>query len=132
MLGAIICLKDLQLTNHYSNNAFIILTNVLGFAWLTFLHWDIHKYKKWAVEYMKPKEDKNGFTPPDNNLNLYADDISITTAIIFNSLATKPPPDDSNASAVSPFESAYRFLHGKHSGNFYLKCGITGNNMNSG
>ncbi|CAG2123034.1 unnamed protein product, partial [Medioppia subpectinata] len=59
--------------------------------------------------------------------------MSITTAVIFNSINQSQPqwPSPSKADSIgsagdkTAFETAYRFIHGKHSGNFYLKCGMT-------
>ncbi len=125
ILGAIICVKDLNNEVSNTNHIFIIITTSMGFIWIAFLHWDIQKYKRWAIEFLKPDKQTTKENFDTKSINSDFDSISISTAVIFNTYK-KPVPDDTNVSTVSPFESAYRFLHGKHSGNFYLKCGMTG------
>lgn len=125
VLGAVICVKDLSSEVSDRNHLFIIITTLIGFVWIGFLHWDIQKYKRWAIQFLKPDKQSTKDNFDNKSLNSEFDSISISTAVIFNTYQ-KPIPDDANASTVSPFESAYRFLHGKHSGNFYLKCGMTG------
>jgi hypothetical protein len=123
MVGAIVCVKDLE--SPKTNSIWLIIINMMGFCWLLFLHIDIQRYKRWAIEYLKPDNDSQTREGAIKNMSSIDDNLSINTAVIFNSLKRKTVPDDCNASAISPFESAYRFIHGKHSGNFYLKCGIT-------
>lgn len=125
ILGAIICLKDLSNEVSDTNHVFTIITTVMGFIWIGFLHWDIQKYKHWAIEFLKPETQTAKDTSDTKSIGSDFDSLSISTAVIFNTYH-KPVADDANVSTVSPFESAYRFLHGKHSGNFYLKCGMTG------
>jgi hypothetical protein len=124
VIAALICIYDLDTEDSNINHAFMTFITSIGFAWIAFLHWDIHRYKRWAIEYLKPE------TNAERKRSQYDDNISITTAVIFNTIQQQQPQSsaDSVGSAGSKnFETAYRFIHGKHSGNFYLKCGMTGN-----
>lgn len=40
--------------SNYARDFFFITISVLGIMWLGFLHFDILKYKRWAMEYVKP------------------------------------------------------------------------------
>lgn len=138
-IGSIICISDLQNQVNNYDHLFIIITTAIGFLWVAFLHWDIQRYKRFAIEYLKPSNNKfdNNISKDNSNLNSNSnsnlnsslpndyDTISITTEYIFNNYDKPNSNPNRNSSTITHFEFAYKFLQGKHSGNFYLKCGMT-------
>ncbi|CAG2113252.1 unnamed protein product, partial [Medioppia subpectinata] len=88
--AALICVYDLDTADSDINHIFMSGMTLIGFAWLIFLHWDIHRYKRWAVEYLRPE---SGSTVDDNcsKRSNFDDTMSITTAVIFNSINQSQP-----------------------------------------
>lgn len=117
------------------------MTTAIGFGWMAFLHWDIQRYKKFALKCLKPRKkgDKSPSPETPSSEDIHSakildqlaadpengDNISISTAYIFNHYQ-KPREDDNTTITGTLFKPKYRFLKGKHSGNFYLKVGMTG------
>ena len=136
-IGSMICISDLQNKVNNYDHLFIIITTAIGFLWVAFLHWDIQRYKRFAIEYLKPSDNKfdsniskdNSSSNSNSNLNSPLpndfDTVSITTEYIFNNYDKPNSNQNRNSSTITHFEFAYKFLQGKHSGNFYLKCGMT-------
>ncbi|XP_054157255.1 proton channel OtopLc-like [Oppia nitens] len=122
--AAIICVYDLGTEDSDTNHLFMILINFVGFIWIAFLHWDILRYKRWAIDYLRP-DSHESVNSEQKSVATFRDDISISTAIIFNKIQTKSDQNQNPSSTADCHQIAYRFLYGKHSGNFYLKCGMT-------
>jgi len=123
VIGAVIAVADIQNPVNDMDHLFSIILTLVGVFWIAFVHWDIQKYKKWALEYLKP--DKPIIRENSSSRSVISGDfdgMSMTTAVIFN---TYNEPIDEADPETKELLSAYRFSHGKHSGNFYLKCGMT-------
>ncbi|CAG2167192.1 unnamed protein product [Oppiella nova] len=71
----------------------MIIMNGLGFAWILFLHWDIKRYKRWAVQYLNSNQG-TGSDECDGS-GVRSDSLthrmSITTLVVFNSLENSKP-----------------------------------------
>lgn len=123
VIGAIIAVANIGNPHNEMVNLFGIIVKLIGIAWIGFFHWDIQNYKKWAIEYLQPDchlDDENATT---RSISSEYEHLSITTTVIFD---TYNKPSSEMASDKPLKISAYRFSHGKHSGNFYLKSGMIG------
>jgi hypothetical protein len=120
VIGAIISVAHIGNPHNEMVNIFSIIVKLIGIGWMGFFHWDIQNYKKWAIEYLSSPNDEKATT---RSLFSEYEQISITTAEIFDSYRQPSP----GANFDKPIKiSAYRFLRGKDSGNFYLKSGMIG------
>ncbi len=122
VIGAVIAVGDIENPVNNTDHIFNIVLTMIGMVWIGFVHWDIQKYKKWALEYLKPDKPLFKDTASSKSGLSDYDNLSMNTAVIFN---TYNKPIDETDLETQKLLSAYRFSHGKHSGNFYLKCGMT-------
>ena len=138
MAGAVITVWDMSNSINDIDHLFDIITTVIGVAFLAFVHIDVQRHKHFVMSWEKKKrnnknkknlhnEINNGSMLPDIDLDM----ISVTTAVIFNRIWTgnnnnKIDEDDvdEDDEATKKRLNSYKFLTGKHSGNFYLKIGM--------
>ncbi|CAG2102308.1 unnamed protein product [Medioppia subpectinata] len=133
MLSAIICLYDVNHKNNNKINSFTILITLVGFGWLVWLHVDIIRYKRWALNYLNEMNNKHNNNESQDYLDeKFYDTTSIATAVVFNTLHNTAPqqPNDQGAgfkghSLRKRGLTEYDFQDGDNSSNFYLKCGMT-------
>ncbi|XP_067122611.1 proton channel OtopLc-like [Centruroides vittatus] len=102
VLGGIIYMYNNEGRRHV-NEMFSSCVACVGMSWLLFLHFDLNRYKRQIIKEMGSFED----ACCEN-----VDRISANTEFVFN---FSPPTTK---------HSSYRFLQGRHSGSFYLKCGM--------
>lgn len=107
----------------------------IGIMWLLFLHWDIQRYKNMFIRTMRPR----GLSSVSTNPLHASEDIEVlstSTEMIFFQMnggrhirvGERPTPMGCLTSSSSPStgRSVYRFLKGRHTASFYLKCGMAG------
>lgn len=101
-----------------------------------FLHWDIQRYKKKLVKEMRPRGLSSVSTNPLHAAS--SEDIEVlstSTEMIFFQMnggrhlrvGERPmawPPSSPLSSTGG--HSMYRFMKGRHTASFYLKCGMAG------
>ncbi|KAI2804086.1 hypothetical protein BLOT_008232 [Blomia tropicalis] len=110
IIGGMCTTYKLNRTEYIVSDIFIILISFIGTIWLMFLHFDILKYKRWALEFVRPslmdkyqhdderqtsmyddesdsikdnKEEEDGVETISENVDVY-DSISMNTAMIFD------------------------------------------------
>lgn len=54
IVGAMCTMFNINERENYVRDIFFIVICVIGIGWLAFLHYDILKYKRWAMEFVKP------------------------------------------------------------------------------
>lgn len=54
IVGAMCTVFNINGRENYARDIFFILICLVGIGWLAFLHYDILKYKRWAMEFVKP------------------------------------------------------------------------------
>jgi hypothetical protein len=120
VIGAIISVAHIGNPHNEMVNIFSLIVKLIGVGWMGFFHWDIQNYKNWAIEHLRRPSDEKATT---RSISSEYEQISITTTVIFDTYTKSTP----GINFDKPIRiSAYRFLHGKHSGNFYLKSGMIG------
>lgn len=102
VLGGIVYMYNNE-ERKYVNEIFSSCIACIGLFWLLFLHLDLNRYKRQIIKDMGSFEDA---------CSENVDQISANTEYVFNFM----PSITKN--------SSYRFLQGRHSGSFYLKCGM--------
>jgi uncharacterized protein YacL len=119
VIGAIISVAHISNPHNEMVNIFSLIVKLIGVGWMGFFHWDIQNYKKWATEYLSTPNDEKATTR-----SIFSEyEQSITTSVLFDTFIAPTPKINFD----KPIRiSAYRFLHGKNSGNFYLKSGMIG------
>ena len=108
----------------------------IGILWLLFLNWDISRCKTRLLKKTRPRGMSSGSANPLHG-SPSIDDIEVlstSTEMIFfqmnagRHLRVGERATSMAASAVgfAPVPSVYRFMKGKHTPSFYLKCGMAG------
>lgn len=54
IIGAMCTMFNINARENYAKDVFFIVISLVGIGWLAFLHYDILKYKRWAMEFVKP------------------------------------------------------------------------------
>ena len=101
-----------------NDHLFSIAITIIGIAFLLFIHVDVQRQKSFVMKWEKKRRAAIE-APLKSGTDL--DTISITTAVIFNRTYIDDEIDDETKERLN----SYKFLTGKHSGNFYLKVGTT-------
>lgn len=113
ILGILISIGDINEPNNDRDHLYNILTTVIGIIFLIYLHFDIQKHKRLALEWQELRQ----FTTQ-------SDSISVTTAIIFNRMENLKYSTNECNDKIKNSLNSYRFIEGKSSGTFYLKIGM--------
>lgn len=118
VVGGIITLSDLSSSINDTDHVFSIITTLIGVAFLSFIHFSVQKHKRFVMNWEKKRKD--AIEAPLKQGNVDMDTISVTTAVIFNRSYRDDEIDEDTKSKLN----YYKFLTGKHSGNFYLRIGM--------
>lgn len=119
VIGGIITLSDLSNSINNTDHVFSIVTTVIGMGFLSFIHLSVQRHKRFVMNWEKKRKD--AIEAPMRQGNVDMDTVSVTTAVIFNRTYDDEIDEDTKSKL-----NYYKFLTGKHSGNFYLKIGMTG------
>lgn len=118
VIGGAITLSDLSSSINDTDHVFSIVTTVIGVAFLSFIHFSVQQHKRFVMNWEKKRKDAIE-APMKQGMNVDMDTVSVTTAVIFN----RHYMDDEIDEETKLRLNYYKFLTGKHSGNFYLKIG---------
>jgi hypothetical protein len=123
VIGAIISVAHIGNPHNEMVNIFSLIVKLIGIGSLAFFHWDILNYKKRAVENLRTAINSNDDKATTRSIYSEYEQTSFTTTVIFDSYYMPSP----GVNFDKPIKiSAYRFLHGKKSGSFYIKTGMIG------
>lgn len=120
VLGAMVTIGDMSNPVNDNDHMYGIITTLIGVGFLAFIHYDVQKHKSFVVQWEKRRKDAIE-APMKQGGQVDMDTISITTAVIFNRTYKDAEIDEDTMARLN----SYKFLTGKHSGNFYLKIGMT-------
>src|SRR6218665_2280363 len=123
MIGVMLAVKDITNKVNDSDHMFGIIVNIIGIAFLVFLHQDIQRHKNYIMNNVYKNGRRLQPNKTEDSIDVNQEDLSVTTAIIFNS--TLLDNTDKNVLQAREMLSSYKIQKGKHSGNFYLKIGMT-------
>lgn len=105
----------------------------IGIFWLIFLHWDIQRYKKRLLKKMRPRGMSSVSMNPLHSSSIEDIEVlSTSTEMIFfqmnggKHLRVGERPTSMGSSSFPALPLMYRFLKGRHTASFYLKCGMAG------
>lgn len=115
-MGAMMTSVDLTSPVQDRDHEYSIFVNLIGMAFLVYLHVDIQQHKKFVVRY---QNELNETVTPSARVDM--DSVSVTTTAIFNANY-----ENVVDKVVKAKLHAYKFATGKHAGNFYLKFGMIG------
>ena len=105
----------------------------IGIVWLIFLHWDIQQYKMKLLKKMRPRGMSSVSTNPLHSSSIEDIEVlSTSTEMIFfqmnggRHLRIGERPTSMGSPSLPAYRLMYRFLKGRHTASFYLKCGMAG------
>ena len=120
VIGAIVTIGDMASPVNNIDHLYSIVITLVGICFLAFIHFDVQRHKSFVMKWEKKRKD--AIEAPMKSGTADIDTISVTTAIIFNRTYKDEDSIDEETKARL---NSYKFLTGKHSGNFYLKIGMT-------
>lgn len=129
-VGAMITVGDMGRPVNDHDHLYSIIINVVGLVFLGFLHFDIQKHKKLVLKWHNKSNERvqtvrSLDSPPTPGIDF--DSMSVTTTAVFN--RGYDPMNEDIDDQTKRLLNGYKFVTGKHAGNFYLKCGIACNSQ---